>query len=110
MRGFYGHSHVSSGIVAVIHGWKQAAFTCSLLVALTFSRAAWAAEIAFQSQDGRRTVVAAEARTRITLGGVLDEDVWRPAVPAAGFVPAEPDGGEAATQRTEVRLALDPLA
>ena len=110
MRGFYGHSHVSSGIVAVIHGWKQAAFTCSLLVALTFSRAAWAAEIAFQSQDGRRTVVAAEARTRITLDGVLDEDVWRTAVPASDFVQAEPHEGEAATERTEVRLAFDRSA
>ncbi len=107
MRGFYGHSHVSSGIVGVIHGWKQAAFACSLLVALTFSRTAQAAEIAFQSQDGRRIVVAAEARTRITLDGVLDEDVWRTAVPASDFVQAEPHEGEAATERTEVRLAFD---
>src|SRR5207247_4584929 len=103
MRGFYGHSHVSSSILAVIHGRKQAAFACSLLVALTFSRAAQAAEIAFQSQDGRRIVVAAEARTRITLDGVLDEDVWRTAVPAADFVQAEPHGGDASPERTEVR-------
>ena len=91
----------------MIHGWKQAAFACSLLVALTFGRAAQAAEIAFQSQDGRRIVVAAEARTRITLDGVLDEDVWRTAMPASDFVQAEPHEGEAATERTEVRLAFD---
>jgi len=63
--------------------------------------------LSFQSQDGRRIVVAVEARAPITIDGALDEEVWHVAVPAAEFVQAEPHEGQPATEATEVRLAFD---
>ena len=43
----------------------------------------------------------------VRLDGVLDEAVWRTAVPAEGFVQREPDNGAPATQPTEVRVLYD---
>jgi hypothetical protein len=43
----------------------------------------------------------------IALDGRLDETVWRTAPAATGFLQSEPDEGEPATQRTEVRFAYD---
>jgi hypothetical protein len=63
--------------------------------------------MSFQSQDGRRVVAAAEADSPIRVDGVLDEDVWRVAAPATGFVQAEPQEGQPASEPTEVRLAFD---
>src|SRR2546422_3346341 len=60
-----------------------------------------------QSPDGRRVVTAAETRAPIALDGALDEEVWRAAEPAAEFVQAEPQEGQAATDPTEVRIAFD---
>src|SRR2546427_10017806 len=60
-----------------------------------------------QSPDGRRIVTAAETRAPIALDGALDEEVWRAAEPAAEFVQAEPQEGQAATEPTEVRIAFD---
>jgi hypothetical protein len=42
--------------------------------------------------------------------GVLDESVWRAASPATDLTQREPDEGEAATQRTEVRFLFDGSA
>ena len=66
-----------------------------------------AADLPFQSPDGRRNVHAIELRAPITLDGSLDEDVWRIAEPAAEFLQAEPHEGQAATELTEVRIAYD---
>jgi hypothetical protein len=60
-----------------------------------------------QSPDGRRRVGAVESRVPITLDGALDEEVWRAAPPADGFIQAEPREGDAATEETEVRVAFD---
>lgn len=46
----------------------------------------------------------------ITLDGRLDEAVWRDAPAATDFLQSEPNEGEAATQRTEVRFAYDDVA
>jgi hypothetical protein len=62
---------------------------------------------AFQSPDGRRVVIAAEAHAPIALDGALDEEVWRLAEPAADFVQAEPHEGEPASEATDVRIAFD---
>ena len=78
-------------------------FACALL----FARAGVAADLAFQSPDGRRTVTAVETRAPISLDGALDEEVWRTAVPAADFLQAEPHEGQPATEFTEVRLVFD---
>jgi uncharacterized protein DUF5916/cellulose/xylan binding protein with CBM9 domain len=78
-------------------------FALTLLV----GPAAAAADLTFQSPDGRRTVTAVEARTPMTLDGALDEEVWRQAVAAAEFVQAEPHEGQPSTELTEVRIAFD---
>ncbi len=52
-------------------------------------------------------VTAVETRTPITLDGVLDDEAWITAEPATDFVQAEPHEGQAATERTTVRLLFD---
>jgi hypothetical protein len=79
---------------------------CCLLVAPLAALDA-GAPLQFQSPDGRRIVSAAEARAPITLDGALDEEAWRTAQPAGDFVQAEPHEGQAATERTDVRIAYD---
>ena len=59
------------------------------------------------SSDGRRLVTAVEAKTALELDGALDEEVWRTAQVATGFVQAEPHEGQPATEPTEVRIAFD---
>jgi len=54
-----------------------------------------------------RIVTAVETRTPITLDGVLDDEAWITAEPATDFVQAEPHEGQAATERTTVRLLFD---
>jgi len=54
-----------------------------------------------------RIVTAAETRTPITLDGILDDEAWISAEPATDFVQAEPHEGQAATERTTVRLLFD---
>jgi hypothetical protein len=63
--------------------------------------------LVLQGADGRRTVVAMQSRTPITLDGALDEEAWRAAEPAADFLQAEPHEGQAATEFTEVRVVFD---
>jgi hypothetical protein len=49
-------------------------------------------------------------QTDIRLDGRLDEDVWRTAPPATDFRQNQPNEGQPATQRTEVRFAYDAAA
>ena len=51
--------------------------------------------------------VAARITGRITLDGRLDEPDWQAAEPAADFRQAQPNEGQPATQRTEVRFLCD---
>ena len=44
---------------------------------------------------------------QISLDGILDEAVWKRAVPAKDFIQQDPDYGAAATEPTEVRIAFD---
>lgn len=46
----------------------------------------------------------------VTLDGKLDEPVWQTAATATGFVQRQPRNGDAASQRTEVRIAYDAQA
>jgi hypothetical protein len=57
----------------------------------------------------RRTMTAFVLQTeeRIALDGILDEPVWKRAVPAADFRQMDPDNGAPATEPTEVRIAYD---
>ncbi|MDX1624115.1 MAG: DUF5916 domain-containing protein [Gemmatimonadota bacterium] len=53
------------------------------------------------------TVAAVRVEGGIDVDGRLDEPVWRTAPAATRFLQREPDEGEPATQRTEVRFAYD---
>jgi hypothetical protein len=51
-------------------------------------------------------ITAAES-AGIVVDGALSEDMWRAAVPASGFRQREPQEGEPASERTEVRIVYD---
>ena len=51
--------------------------------------------------------IAAGAHAPVKLDGLLDDEVWQAAAPAAGFRQREPMEGEPATERTEFRVAYD---
>ena len=57
----------------------------------------------------RRTIGAMRMASgeSILLDGVLDEGIWKRALPAGDFVQQDPDNGQPATERTEVRIAYD---
>jgi hypothetical protein len=76
---------------------------------LTFVGAApLSAQIAAsRSEADRLRLDAVEVREPVRLDGVLDDEVWQRARPVTGFVQAEPREGQAATERTEVRVAFD---
>ena len=65
------------------------------------------ARVQADERGNRRTMTAVAATSSITVDGALDEDAWRAAEPATGFVQAEPHEGDAATEPTEVRIVYD---
>jgi uncharacterized protein DUF5916 len=62
-----------------------------------------------QDNGNRRIVTAVRLGDgeSIMLDGRLDEPSWSKAVPAADFVQIDPTNGEAATERTEVRVVFN---
>lgn len=60
-----------------------------------------------RSPDGRLQVTAVRATAPVRLDGSLDDEVWSRADAVGGFVQSEPQDGQPATERTEVRLAFD---
>jgi hypothetical protein len=78
-------------------------FCSSLLVASPLL----AQNLQVSSPDGRRQLSAIAATGPITIDGALDEEVWKQAAAASGFIQADPREGEAATEVTEVRVAFD---
>src|SRR5687767_2444632 len=58
----------------------------------------------------RPRMVAAERTSPVTLDGRLDEPAWAASTPATGFRQFEPNEGQNATQRTEVRILYDDVA
>lgn len=85
---------------------------CALLVALALAAPAGAAgqQTPQPAPDMARPTVAAarleEGETAL-IDGVLDEPFWQRAVPATDFRQRDPRPGDPATERTEVRVALD---
>ncbi len=53
------------------------------------------------------TVRASRREEPISIDGRLDEPIWAAAQPATDFRQAQPNIGQPATQRTEIRLAFD---
>ncbi|MBI4885479.1 MAG: carbohydrate binding family 9 domain-containing protein [Acidobacteria bacterium] len=70
-------------------------------------------------QNGQATQASASGERRrvqavrlgdgdaIALDGRLDEPVWTRAVPASDFIQIDPDNGQPATEKTEVRIAFN---
>ena len=56
---------------------------------------------------GLKAVQAARRTAEVTLDGRLDDPAWATVQPATDFRQAEPDEGQPATQRTEVRFLFD---
>ena len=67
------------------------------------------AQQAAPDNGGRRSVPAVRLgdAESITLDGRLDEAVWMRAAPAADFVQIDPNNGQPATERTEVRIVFN---
>ncbi len=55
----------------------------------------------------RRRMQAQLIDEPVRLDGRIDEPFWRLAPPATGFTQRQPDAGEPATERTEIRVAYD---
>jgi len=59
------------------------------------------------ASDEDRTLTAVRVESQIVIDGILDEREWSLVEPATDFIQNEPNMGEAATERTEVRLLYD---
>ena len=61
------------------------------------------------AQDGTRPslTVTRLADERPSIDGVVDDEVWSGAQPFTAFVQQEPNEGEPATERTEIRFLID---
>jgi len=55
-------------------------------------------------------VRAVRSAAPMVLDGRLDEPAWREAPPATGFTQSDPQEGQAATERTEIRVVYDDAA
>jgi hypothetical protein len=85
--------------------------TRAILLFLLLALAGPAAAQQNAHSAGATPRVQAVARTGpIVLDGRLDEATWQGATPATGFTQQDPNEGQPATQRTEVRLAYDAEA
>ena len=60
-----------------------------------------------EARAADRIARALRTEEAIVLDGVLSEESWLLAEPAADFIQAEPSQGEPSTQRTEVRILFD---
>ncbi|HSB61728.1 MAG TPA: DUF5916 domain-containing protein, partial [Vicinamibacteria bacterium] len=56
---------------------------------------------------GEPRVRAERTQAAVSIDGRLDEDAWRAAPPAGGFLQRDPDQGEPATEPTELRIVYD---
>ena len=79
--------------------------TVALAVLLT-APASLRAQLA-PSGDDRLRASRLEPGTEVSVDGVLDETFWDIADAMTGFLQREPEEGDAATERTEVRVAYD---
>ncbi|MGH7461931.1 MAG: carbohydrate binding family 9 domain-containing protein, partial [Longimicrobiales bacterium] len=60
-----------------------------------------------QQADSQVVVRAARAATAPRIDGRLDESIWQTALPVSTFRQVEPDTGQPASERTEVRVLFN---
>ena len=77
-------------------------FLCFVFICLFGPLAAWAQS----SRPEVHAIRLGEADT-IVLDGTPDEAVWQKASPATNFMQRDPDNGQPASERTEVRVIFD---
>lgn len=77
------------------------------LLAAVAAGLALAGPAAGQDDHPEREVAAAPRAGDLALDGRIDEAAWDAAAPLTGFLQREPDEGEPATERTEVRFLFD---
>jgi hypothetical protein len=68
---------------------------------------AWAADSAAQSARPEVRAYRLAEGESVAIDGAPDEPVWQKAVPATNFLQRDPDNGEPATEKTEVRVIFD---
>lgn len=93
----------------VLRDVRRSALAWGLTGILSLAAAAASAQTAPEQAPTRPVIQAlrlTDADT-ITIDGALDEAAWRRAVPATDFRQRDPRPGEPATERTEVRVAID---
>lgn len=66
-----------------------------------------ASRSARRASDPPKSLNAVAANGTIIVDGVLDDEVWKRAPVADGFVQSEPNTGQPASESTEVRVAFD---
>jgi hypothetical protein len=84
---------------------RAAAQSISLLV--DAPPAPVAPEVIARDADGRATVRAVRVSQPLRIDGALDEALYRDVKSVSDFIQVEPDGGQAATERTETWVAFD---
>ena len=71
----------------------------------------WPASLAAQEPPhGQPAVHASRVGVAIAVDGRLDEEAWRAARPATGFLQRDPDEGQPATEATDLRVLYDEAA
>jgi hypothetical protein len=83
---------------------------CRLAVLAVFLLSGPVAEVIAQDESAQRQVRAfrlPEGSAPPTIDGRIDDDVWRQVEAFSDFVQQDPNLGEPATERTEVRVVLD---
>jgi Domain of unknown function (DUF5916)/Carbohydrate family 9 binding domain-like len=66
-----------------------------------------APEVVTRDSEGRATVRAVRVSQPLRIDGALDEVLYRDVRSISDFIQVEPDGGQAATERTETWVAFD---
>jgi Domain of unknown function (DUF5916)/Carbohydrate family 9 binding domain-like len=66
-----------------------------------------APEVITRDAEGRATLRAVRVSQPLRIDGALDEALYRDARSISDFIQVEPDGGQAATERTETWVAFD---
>lgn len=82
-------------------------FAFLFLISIVFSILGWAGQLPEgNTQQPVLRAVRLNPDEKISVDGRLDESVWQRAEPATGFRQSDPQNGEPATERTEIRIVF----
>ncbi|MBI4444829.1 MAG: carbohydrate binding family 9 domain-containing protein [Acidobacteria bacterium] len=79
----------------------------SILLIAVFFAPMLAAQQATVRQHGKRTLQILRTETPPRIDGILDDPIWKSAIPAADFLQKDPNEGMPATEKTEIRVLYD---